>query len=91
VHLLACSGIDHARIDAQERPWPWRDAAVSRWFAGDTCQAACPSRAIVFGESRPGEPGDELKADPRNYGVLSDWARGADKYLVALRNPIRTC
>jgi len=28
---------------------------------------------IVFGDiNDPGEPGDELKADPRNYGVLSE-------------------
>jgi molybdopterin-containing oxidoreductase family iron-sulfur binding subunit len=59
------------------------------------CQAACPTRAIVFGDmndlvSHQGQ-GSQVarqKKDPRQYGLLSDLnTRPRLTYLAAVRNP----
>src|SRR5262249_44479000 len=53
------------------------------------CQAACPSRAIVFGNlSDPQSAVAQAKASPRNYALLAElntWPRTT--YLARLRNP----
>ena len=53
------------------------------------CQAACPTRAIVFGNlnDRDGAVG-KIKASPRNYGLLAELnTRPRTTYLARLRNP----
>jgi molybdopterin-containing oxidoreductase family iron-sulfur binding subunit len=53
------------------------------------CQAACPTRAIVFGNlnDRGGHVA-RAKASPRDYGLLADLnTRPRTTYLAKLRNP----
>jgi molybdopterin-containing oxidoreductase family iron-sulfur binding subunit len=82
--------INHARIDAKkaavdagQRP-TIEDGAVET-----ACQQACPSEAIVFGDiNDPNSRVAKLKADPRNYGVLSELGtQPRTSYLVRLKNP----
>jgi molybdopterin-containing oxidoreductase family iron-sulfur binding subunit len=53
------------------------------------CQAACPTRAIVFGDMNDVRSEvARLKDDPRHYGLLSDLnTRPRLTYLAAVRNP----
>ena len=53
------------------------------------CQAACPTRAIVFGNlnDRDGHVA-KAKASPRDYGLLAELnTRPRTTYLAKLRNP----
>jgi len=53
------------------------------------CQAVCPTEAIVFGDvNDPESRVSKLKADKRNYSLLSDLnTKPRTTYLSALRNP----
>jgi MoCo/4Fe-4S cofactor protein with predicted Tat translocation signal len=53
------------------------------------CQAACPARAITFGDlNDKGSAVARLKAEPRNYSLLGDLnTRPRTTYLAAVRNP----
>jgi Fe-S-cluster-containing dehydrogenase component len=53
------------------------------------CQAACPTRAISFGDiNDPEARVTALKANPRNYGLIDDiGTRPRTTYLAQLRNP----
>jgi molybdopterin-containing oxidoreductase family iron-sulfur binding subunit len=76
--------INHARINAK---------IEGRAVGGDevvtACQAACPTRAIVFGNLADSQSTvSQLKASPRNYGLLTELnTRPRTTYLVRLRNP----
>ncbi len=53
------------------------------------CQAACPTRAIVFGDLNDSNSAvNHWKAEPHNYGLLADLnTRPRTTYLAAMRNP----
>jgi molybdopterin-containing oxidoreductase family iron-sulfur binding subunit len=76
--------INAARITAEIE-----DRAVGGNEVQTACQAACPTRAIVFGNlnDRDGHVA-KAKASPRDYGVLADLnTRPRTTYLAKLRNP----
>jgi Fe-S-cluster-containing dehydrogenase component len=76
--------INAARYVAEGEDRPIRDGEVIT-----ACEAACPTRAIVFGNvNDPKSRVSELKADPRNYGMLSELnTRPRTTYVARLRNP----
>src|SRR5581483_11511301 len=76
--------INAARIDAEKDERRVRDGEVKT-----ACQAACPTEAIVFGDINDRESAvAKLKADPLNYGLLTDLnTRPRTTYLAAVRNP----
>ncbi len=82
--------INHARIDAKKSAVESGAPPVIADGSLETaCQQACPSEAIVFGDvNDPKSRVAKLKADPRNYGVLSELGtQPRTSYLVRLRNP----
>jgi molybdopterin-containing oxidoreductase family iron-sulfur binding subunit len=66
-------------------------ASQSVWGSGPpvtACQAACPTRAIVFGDlANPGSEVAQLQADPRRYALLGHLdTRPRTTYLARVRN-----
>ncbi len=76
--------INWARIDAKREDRRVRDGEVVT-----ACEAACPSRAIVFGDiNDPASRVAKIKQDPRAYGALAELnTRPRTTYLAAVRNP----
>jgi molybdopterin-containing oxidoreductase family iron-sulfur binding subunit len=76
--------INNTRIDAKNENRSIRaDEVVT------ACQAACPAGAIVFGDiNNPESRVAQLKAEPRNYGLLTELnTRPRTTYLAKLKNP----
>jgi molybdopterin-containing oxidoreductase family iron-sulfur binding subunit len=76
--------INRARYDAEKENRPIRDGEIVT-----ACQQACPAQAIVFGNvSDPGSRVSKAKAEPRNYGLLTELGtRPRTTYLASLSNP----
>jgi MoCo/4Fe-4S cofactor protein with predicted Tat translocation signal len=76
--------ISAARIEAKNENRRIRDGEVVT-----ACQAACPTRAIIFGDiNDPESEVARLKAQPHNYGVLTELGtRPRTSYLAQFRNP----
>ncbi|MGO9640806.1 MAG: TAT-variant-translocated molybdopterin oxidoreductase [Candidatus Acidiferrales bacterium] len=76
--------ITKARIAADKEDRPVRDGEIVT-----ACQQACPAEAIVFGNQNDrASRVAALKANPRNYGMLSELGvRPRTTYLAAVRNP----
>ncbi|MBI3118987.1 MAG: 4Fe-4S dicluster domain-containing protein, partial [Candidatus Hydrogenedentes bacterium] len=76
--------INLARIDAKREGRPIADGEVVT-----ACQAACPARAIAFGDMNDlNSRVWALKKSPRNYGLIEDiGTRPRTTYLAKLRNP----
>jgi molybdopterin-containing oxidoreductase family iron-sulfur binding subunit len=76
--------ISRVRIDAKNGGREIRDGEIQT-----ACEAACPARAIVFGDvNDPESRVSRLKASPRNYGLLTELqTRPRTTYLAAVRNP----
>lgn len=76
--------IERARIQAKLEDRPLRDGDIVT-----ACQAACPAEAIVFGDiNDPDSRVSQLKAEPRNYGVLAELnTRPRTTYLAKIMNP----
>jgi molybdopterin-containing oxidoreductase family iron-sulfur binding subunit len=76
--------ISAARIEAKLENREIRDGEVVT-----ACQAACPTRAITFGNLN--DPESEVakrKASPLNYGLLTELnTHPRTTYLAKLRNP----
>ena len=76
--------ISRARIEAEKEDRAIRDGEVKT-----ACQTVCPTEAIIFGDlNDSGSRVAKLKAEPRNYGLLSELnTRPRTTYLGAVRNP----
>ncbi|HSD26374.1 MAG TPA: 4Fe-4S dicluster domain-containing protein, partial [Vicinamibacteria bacterium] len=76
--------IARVRIDAKNEGRPIKDGEVVT-----ACEAACPARAIVFGDvNDPRSRVSRLKASERSYGLLTELqTRPRTTYLAAVRNP----
>ncbi len=76
--------ISGARITARNENRDLRDGDVAT-----ACEAACPTRAIVFGDVMdPDSRVARLKAQPLNYGILEELnTRPRTTYLARLSNP----
>jgi molybdopterin-containing oxidoreductase family iron-sulfur binding subunit len=76
--------INRGRIEAKKQDRKIRDGEVVT-----ACQAACPARAITFGNIKdPDAAVTHKKLEPRNYGVLEELnTRPRTTYLARLTNP----
>jgi MoCo/4Fe-4S cofactor protein with predicted Tat translocation signal len=76
--------INQARIDAEKSDRTLQDGDVVT-----ACQAACPTRAISFGNlNDPASQVAEMKAQPLNYAMLAELGtRPRTTYLAEVRNP----
>jgi MoCo/4Fe-4S cofactor protein with predicted Tat translocation signal len=75
--------INYAKIEADREERPVRDGEIVT-----ACQAACPTRAIVFGDMNDPESAvTRLKAQPLNYSVLGDLnTQPRTTYLARVKN-----
>ncbi len=76
--------IQHGRIEAERANRPIGDGEILT-----ACQAACPTRAIVFGDiNNPQSLVAQLKLQPLNYGLLEEiGTQPRTTYLAEVRNP----
>lgn len=76
--------ISNARITAKVEGRRIQDGEVVT-----ACQAACPTKAIVFGDiNDPNSEVSQWKAEPHNYEILAELGtRPRTSYLAKLRNP----
>jgi molybdopterin-containing oxidoreductase family iron-sulfur binding subunit len=76
--------INQARINAKKENRPIRDGEIVT-----ACQGACPADAIVFGDTaNPESRVSKMKAEPRNYGVLTELnTQPRTTYLARIMNP----
>jgi molybdopterin-containing oxidoreductase family iron-sulfur binding subunit len=76
--------IERAHIDADRAGRRIGDGEVQT-----ACQAACPTRAIHFGDMADATTEvAQVKASPRNYLLLSELnTRPRTSYLARVRNP----
>jgi molybdopterin-containing oxidoreductase family iron-sulfur binding subunit len=76
--------IEYARGKAESEGRKIRDGEIVT-----ACQQACPTEAIVFGDTNdPQSRVAKLKNDPRNYALLSELGtRPRTTYLAQVRNP----
>jgi molybdopterin-containing oxidoreductase family iron-sulfur binding subunit len=76
--------INRARIEAKNEGRGIREGEIKT-----ACQSVCPAEAIVFGDvNDPQSRVSRLKAEPRNYGLLTELqTRPRTTYLAAVRNP----
>jgi len=82
--------ISHARIDAKVAGQRGKgDGKIKDGDVRTACQQACPSNALVFGDTN--DPQSEVarrKAEPLDYGLLEELGtRPRTSYLAKLRNP----
>ncbi|MCW5893591.1 MAG: TAT-variant-translocated molybdopterin oxidoreductase [bacterium] len=77
------------RIEESRHAAIREDRAIRDGEIVTACQQACPSDAIVFGNiNDPESRVAKLKADPRNYGILTDLnTRPRTTYLARVTNP----
>jgi len=76
--------INRARYAAEKENRPIKDGEIVT-----ACQQACPAEAITFGNvSDPESRVSKAKAEPRNYGLLTELGtRPRTTYLASLSNP----
>jgi molybdopterin-containing oxidoreductase family iron-sulfur binding subunit len=76
--------IQRAKIASEREDRPVRDGEIAT-----ACEAACPTRAIVFGNiNDSGSRVAKLKAQQRNYSVLGDLnTKPRTTYLAVVKNP----
>jgi molybdopterin-containing oxidoreductase family iron-sulfur binding subunit len=76
--------IQGARLDAEKEGRAIADGEIV-----PACAAACPSRAIVFGDLKDRKSAvSKEKAKPRNYGILTELGtRPRTTYLARVTNP----
>jgi molybdopterin-containing oxidoreductase family iron-sulfur binding subunit len=76
--------INAVKIEAEKENRQVRDGEIQT-----ACQQACPTQAIVFGNiNDAGSQVAKLKAEPRNYGILTDLnTRPRTTYLAKVTNP----
>jgi molybdopterin-containing oxidoreductase family iron-sulfur binding subunit len=76
--------INEAKIESEKQNRAVRDGEILT-----ACQAACPARAIVFGNiNDKASVVAKLEDEPRNYALLGELnTRPRTTYLAAVRNP----
>ena len=77
------------RIEAAKIQSELEDRKVRDGDIVTACQAACPTQALIFGDiNDPKSRVSRLKAQDRNYGLLTDLStKPRTTYLARVRNP----